>query len=537
MSQAATEDPRQKLIRLVGEGVSVRAAAHACRLPRNVASGILSSATIASGPFSGAPQSPIAVPTPNATADQPAPPPANLVRTPIHGHTFQSFSAPLAFDGFTLARVRSAISQHRQGIFLESSLLARAILSFGPVLAALKQRMSPMMSLPRHIRCGTRGLSRVLGQEVEAQLAPRSGLSPSPYFPHTLWGAIQYYLAMDGFAVLQHVHGEPDLETGVAPVYTRLWPNWAVQYYRYRKTYVAITSEGPVDIISGDGKFTLIADNDEPHFLGAIVALGEEALAGKFSQQSRSDWIQRYGNPKLVGEMPPGVGVRTPEGDAFFDALSTLRGPDGFGLIPNGASLTWEQLQASQSTAFKDDLDSHWQFVAAILLGSDGTMTRGTGVYSAPIFAGVRRDLVDQDLKAAVRGINLGHVRPWLQFNYAESIAAAKGWEEPVLDIPLPDPDADARIKSYSDRVLAFHAIVKAEREAGFVVTQERASQLAESLSIDCPTLRDPTGKEFPSVSSESTSNSDDSESKAQQGSAESSSEATRNGGTTTGDE
>jgi hypothetical protein len=293
-----------------------------------------------------------------------------------------------------------------------------------------------------------------------------------------------------GFHVLQHVDGEPDPITGVRPRYTRLWPTWAVQYYRYRRTFVAITTDGPVDILN-DGKFTLVADSIEPHFTGAIVALGEEAFDGKATQRARAAYIERYGNPKWIGTMPLGTAVRTPEGQAFFDAIRTLRGPDGFGLLPNGATYKLEGLSGQTSTVFKDALESNWQYVAAILLGSDGTMTRGTGVYSAPIFAGVRRDLVDRGLKMAVRGANQGHVAPWLALNYAASIEAAKGWIEPVLDIPLPDPDSDARIKSYIGRVEDFHKVISLERANGFEITQERIEQLATALDIDPPTISD----------------------------------------------
>src|SRR5262249_11327184 len=155
--------------------------------------------------------------------------------------------------------------------------------------------------------------------------------------PPVLWGSMQLDLAMMGFTVLQHAYGDPDPETGVRPIYTRRWPTWAIQYHRWRRTYVALTLEGPVDIISGDGKFTLIGDSEEPHFDGAIRALGLEVLDGALVKQARASYVDRYGNPKWVGFMPEGVAVRSPEGDAFFDALATIQGPNGFGALPFGS--------------------------------------------------------------------------------------------------------------------------------------------------------------------------------------------------------
>lgn len=487
---ARTIDPetRERFLRLTrDEGVSVRAAARAANIPHTTAARIYAQSEL---PYSGGAQSPAVIPPPAWDSDQPRPPPAFEFVPGYNAHAFKSFIAPLTFDGFSLERVRNAISLHRQGIFLESSALAITIMGYGPVIAALGQRVAPALALPRLVRSGTRGLSRVLGAMVRDQLAPRAGLMPSQYFPPTLWGSMAIDLAQMGFAVLQHVYGDPDPVTGVRMVYTRRWPTWAVQYYRYRRTFVAITTDGPVDIIN-DGKFTLVADNEEPHFMGAIVALGEEAFDGVATKRARAQWIDRYGDPKLVGKMPANVGVRSPEGQAFFQALSTLRGPDGFGALPAGSSLEWSALSAQQSTAFETALASNWQYVAAILLGSDGTMTRGTGVYSAPIFAGVRRDLVDRDLKAMVRAVNQGHVAPWLDANFSASIAVAGGWVEPVLDIPLPDPDGDARQASIATRMKAVVDQVAAERTAGCVVTQERVNQIADSLGVDAPTLAD----------------------------------------------
>jgi len=440
-------------------------------------------------PYTGGPQAPADMPPMALMVDQPRPPPATFTFDPrYHGHTFQSFSAPVAFDGWTLKRARDAVSMHRQGYFLESSSLAIVLLSFAPVLAATGQRLSPALALPRKVKCGTRGLSRILGEKVEKQIAPSAGLLPSPYFPPTLWGSTGFDLAFMGFSVWQHAYGDPDPESGVRMCYTRRWPSWAASYYRYRRQFVAMTSEGPIDIVSGDGKWTIIADSEEPHFMGAIVALHEEVLAGIFDKRALSSYIDKYGNPKWIAEMPPGTGVRTPEGDAAFEAIATIRGPDGFGVVPNGMKVNLEGLTAGASTVVKDALDSHWQYIAAALLGSDGTMTRGTGVYSSPIFAGVARNLVDRDLRAVVRGANAGHIAPWLAFNYAASIEGAAGWIDPVLDIPLPDPDADARIKSYSERVKSFHEIIEQESK-WFVLTGERVEQLAKSLEIEPPVL------------------------------------------------
>src|SRR5512133_2093336 len=512
--QRTPEELRSKLLRLVrDENVTARAAARACGLSERTAGRILAESdspivsaagTIpsqgqlplfsgpetptASGPFNG--QQPVAnVPKYECRNDQPAPPQYRPFDPGYHGRSFRSFSAPLAFDGWDLDRVRGALSLHRIGNFLESSTLALIVMGFPPIMTALSQRIYPILSLPRHVRAGSRGFSRVLGLDIEQQLTPRAGLYPSNVFPSTLFGATAIDLAMMGFCVWQHVFGDPDPDTGIRPLYTRRWPTWAVQYYRWRRTYVAITDSGPVDICD-DGKFTLVAAQEEPHFFGASLALAEEALDGTCTRNARASWIDRYGSPKWVATMPQGTGSDSPEGRAMMDALYMLRGPDGYGVLPYGASLDVKSLSASQSTVLNDALASNWRNVASVLLGSDGTVSQGTGVYSSPLFKYVARGVVDKDLQTILRGVNGGHIGTYCRYNFAATIEESRGeWIQPVADIPLPDPDADARIASYATRVKSFHEIVKLKSENGCVIDDERIRQLASSLEIDPPTL------------------------------------------------
>jgi len=450
--------------------------------------GSLTSSLRAALPFSGAPQPAGArVPPPAWYSDQPPPPPSTVKFIPgYHDHTFSNFAAPLAFDGWTIDRIRNAVALHDQGIFLESNALMINIMRFAPVITALGQAIAPAVALPRRVLGGTRGLSRILAADVERQLCPRGGLLPSPYFPPTLWGSMAIELRMMGFTVLQHVEGDPDPITGVRPMYTRRWPSWAVNYYRYRRTFVAQTDAGPFDIVSGDGKFTLIADDEEPLYWGAVRQLGLEVFIDLMGDQAWGSFLNRYGNPKLWAEMPPNVGASSDVGDKMMLALATIRGPDGFGVLPNGAKLTWAQLAASQSQMFEANDKVRSARISGVLLGSDGTVSAGTGgVYQSPMFWGVRRDHIDRMLKAMVRGINMGHVAPFLSMNYEASISVASGWVPPVLDIPLPDPEGDARIKSYGERRAAFTTQIDADRKAGIDVTQEHVDQLAMRFEVD----------------------------------------------------
>lgn len=437
-------------------------------------------------PFSGAPQPPPNLPPQVYTADQPPPPPqVPVARAGYHDRTFTTFGQPIT-GGFTLERARAACRLHRQGFFLESYLFAVASLSFGPVFAALAQRIAPAMAQPKFVRGGSKGLAREIREQVEAQLAPRAGLSASVVFPAYLWGSISICVALMGFAVLQHVLGDED-EDGIRPVYTRLWPIWAVRYDAARRTFYAITNDGDVPILN-DGKFTLIADTEDPHlWCAAILALADPVMQGIQATQARASYVQLYGNPKLVGTMPPKVAVRSDEGNAFFEATQDVRNQDGVIILANGAELDFVQLAAETSKVFVDTDENVWKYIAAILLGSDGTISK-SGVYQSPDFAGVRHDIVARVLGCAVRGVNEGHVKTFVYFNWSASIERDKArgtWADPVLEIPLPDPAADARRDSLAKRMASLSTQVAAERAAGAIVDQGRVNVIAAALEVE----------------------------------------------------
>jgi hypothetical protein len=433
-------------------------------------------------PYSGEiPTSPANIPPPTYGVDQPilvSDPPQ--FREGYHDRTFQNWAAPNRFGGRTLPIARVDIETHDSGdSFLGSSILAIASTRFPAVYTALGVRCAPAIALPRQVDGGARGLARIVREEVEAQLCPRQGLLPSPCFPSTLWGAISIDLALMGFAVLQHVYGPPDA-AGRRRVYTRRWPTWAVYYQPYRRTYVALTNEGNVDILN-DGKFTLIGKTDIPHLQGAIRALMLPTLDGAQVIQARAQWIDRFSDPKFIATLPPDIAARSDIGLALQAALKIIRGPGGFGVLPHGTGFQAVGLDSKASTCFKEALESDNSYISAILTGVD--TTADAGVYKPLVFWGILRSTVGDDLAAINRGVNQGHVYPFTRFNYEAGIeeADARGiWTDPVLSTPLPDPEADARHEANAKKQQAFYAAVKAERDAGGNPDQDRIDALAE---------------------------------------------------------
>lgn len=451
-----------------------------------------------------APPAPPNNPAINWTRDQPAPAPSSFVYRPGYSeHTYQQFSAPLAFDGFSLDRIRAAVTMHRIGQFWESAALMVAVLGFSPAFAALQQAIAPILALPRHVHGGEKGLAKLVAGEVEEQLVPRGGLLPSPHFPPALWGTTAIYLRMLGFAVWQHIDGDPDPDTGIRPRYTRIWEPWAVQRTRSPRKAIAYTTEGPIEICN-DGKFTLVEDTNEGHlFDAAILALGEETLGGKLTQEARNSFTDFFGKPKLWAELPPNVPTSGQAGEAFLASVDGIFSPDGRGILPNGSKLTAVSISGEGSQAFQGGLLDAVIHIFMALTGSAGTigngMNAGAGQSYQPAKGGawtVAHHLIARPTMAMVRAANQGHVAPYCDVNYADVIARAKragAWKSPVLSIPIVSPDREERIAGVIARQKALSEQVKADREAGGVVDQDRVDLLAQDFEARPFTLADAT--------------------------------------------
>jgi len=434
----------------------------------------------ADAPFGPSPMNgpPPNVPPASYGASQPiAPPPGGTpFRLGYHDKTLVPNTPPVNFGGITLAFARTILDQHDAGTsFYFSYQLAVAMTRYPAVYSALGVRCAPAIALPRQIDGGARGLPRIVREEVEAMITPKDGRLSSPYFPSTLWGTIGWDLAMLGFAVLQHVYGAPDAR-GIRKMYTRRWPPWSVYYEPWRQTYVALIANGPpVDIIN-DGKFTLIGKTDIPHLQAAIRPLMMPVFDASQVVQARAGWIDKYSDPKWIGYMPEGQGPRTPEGRAFYDAMQEATSPGGVGAFPHGSNVKIEGLSAEASACFKEALDQDNSFVDRVLTGLD-TGANG-GVYKPLAFWGILHSTVGDDLAAEERGINSA-IDHYCDFNYADALPSK---DRPALDIPLPDPEADARFDAEAKRYKALTEQMDADRAAGFNVDVDRVAFLGSKL-------------------------------------------------------
>jgi hypothetical protein len=141
------------------------------------------------------------------------------------------------------------------------------------------------------------------------------------------------------------------------------------------------------------------------------------------------------------------------------------------------------------SGAFKEALVDHIIHIYMVLTGSAGTIGSGSATGAGPYQAqkggvwNVRHDLIALPVTAMARGINQGHIAPYCDENYADAIARAKragAWKPTILEVPLPAPDREERIKGDIERDKALVEQLIRIREAGGIVDQETLDRRAE---------------------------------------------------------
>lgn len=390
-------------------------------------------------------------------------------------------SSGTTFAGsWTVERMRRAIQAHDNGYFAESYAAAEKVTQWAIPFGAIEQRLSPSLRFPRVVEGGTEGLDAIARREAEA-LFVGSEDELAPAFPSAWWTLWNH--AMMGFCWWQTVF-EPTPNGSMLLPRTTIWPSESTYFDEGRNTWVAITlEEGLVDIDPRDPRWTLIGEGDKPWLSGGIRAIGNEFVEAIFTKDERASYSDEHGRPKPFLTLPAGIKIESEEGKAAFEALKIFYESEAGAVFQEGTKL--DKMESSPNTAMlmKDILELAGVYVAIVVLGTDGTMNKGTGgVYTSPTFEGVAASRVAADVKVLQRGANRV-LSAWRDLNYTGLTV------RPRAIFKVPDLDRDARTKSYADRMKALHETIKAERDNGCEVTQERVNDLALQFDVSPPIL------------------------------------------------
>mgnify|MGYP001618654468 FL=1 len=254
---------------------------------------------------------------------------------------------------------------------------------------------------------------------------------------------------------------------------------------------------GEVPITHGDGRWVVFAARELEPWKDCCLLPG--ALVWARHAFASRDWgkaTAAHGNAKVVGQLPEGVAIDSPEGAAYLDLLLAIASVDApAGIEPFGAKTQYLTNSSGAWQIFRDLAAATKISASQIYIGQDGSLgtnSTGPGVDLRALL-GVTNDIVEGDLHAIERGLLTGVIEPWCALNFGDSTLAPKRIYQ------IPDADQEQRREALSKQRVAFYDTIARERELGFGVAADRIAELAEEQGVTADVLAT-TSASAPSV-------------------------------------
>jgi hypothetical protein len=243
-----------------------------------------------------------------------------------------------------------------------------------------------------------------------------------------------------------------------------------------------------------DGHWTMIGEGDQPHMRGSILALDVSYVGGAILTRSGYNLSKTLGRQSPTMELPDGVMPNSPEGKDAGRVLADIGVSPHGGVFQHDAKLGAFSLTAQNADLFPAFKEGMLEDVELAILGRSGTMAKEDAQYVAAKGPVVRvpEKLIRRDVGVVEKGASLLFTTVARQ-NVADV-------DEIRLVGELPDTEQDERIaakqgrdKAEADKLTAFHAAVKAERDNGFdfvsLEGQARLNLLAARCGVEAPTI------------------------------------------------
>lgn len=398
-----------------------------------------------------------------------------------------------------LDAIRAARQQQMEGNFQLPAKLAEAQKSDDGIFTALRNRLSPARGLPVGlIAANASAKAQRIKDEAEALYGIKGVGCPSGAFSD-----INECIADHGVAFGVNVL-TPRADGSRVDIEHTYWPIEHVYWDRTIRAFVTRLDNGQLETIChGDGRWTIYTQHSSrPWRWGALLSTALIWADRQFGVRDRSRASNSHGNAKMIGELPEGVAIDSPEGEAFLMLLRTMHEALPYGIRPAGSKTEMLVNQSASWQIFKEIIDSRLGDAARVYLGHDGTIRAGGGNYIKDGYLfGVSADIVEADLRTMERGFYEGVLQPWTALNFGDSSLA------PMRRWLMPDADEDTRRASIAERRTKFWADLAAARAAGVIVDQAfvnaladefgvRAPQLAEAAPLPTPEAAQPDGGE-----------------------------------------
>ncbi len=413
----------------------------------------------------------------NAPEQAPAAPTKLSTDEAYLSHAFEPLP-PITLSQWDVESIREARDAHLIGQFQASALLADGLMTDGRVFSGLTQRVGVPLGIQREVIGGTRwngaGLTEIVRAAVEASLL----LPTSPTLAPSVLAPLFVDVAMMGVHILQIIR-HPRADGSRIDVELRPWPLQQAYWLEARRRYVVFTAgDGQFEIEPNDGKWIVIEPWGARSFkLGAIRALALLWADRAYAMRDRSNASASHGSMGIVGTLPEGTKIKSPEGVAFKSAVRGLQKARSGIIKPFGSSVEPFEPKTQAWRIFDSIVDSDNDDIALVL---KGVLPGGEGTYKPiPQLDGVRYDFVRLDVSAAQAQLQLGLVRPFVAWNWSDDPTLC-----PTHRWLVPDPREIERVDARARHHAALATTIQAYRGAGVVIDQALLSRLAAEYGI-----------------------------------------------------
>lgn len=365
--------------------------------------------------------------------------------------------------GWEIAQVRSALESLQNGLFDASSQLVDAVVADSRVQSAMASRSGGLLGRPlRHQPAKHK--NKDLAKKVCKAWVKRWPVMA----PEAALSELQQWSVMQGFGAFQLLWDTTSTKYWT-PMLSVFHPRYTYWDWTFR-CYVAITMDGQMPIIPGDGHWGLHA----PHgpyrgwMRSAIRAISPWWLARNYALRDWARYSERHGMPILKAIVPFGAdAARIAE---YRQSLSTL-GQESVIQVPqsgdpNIGGYDLEFLEASDQAwlAFLGLITQCNAEITLSLLGQNLTTEVKEGSFAAArVHADVRQAILESDARSLERTIYTQIARPFAALNFGDpSLAPITTWDVA--------PYEDNKVAA--DTLVSFATAVASLKTAGVEIKQ-----------------------------------------------------------------
>lgn len=365
--------------------------------------------------------------------------------------------------------LRNALDAHKNGQFALASSLADDLLGDDRVQATLGSRTGALFGLPAH---HTRGEADIDGECEAAWQEQWSRMSADGVFNEVKRQAI-----IMGFAVSEIIY-----DTSVTPWRQYLKP-WPARYIYYRmdiRRLVASTTDGPVIIEPGDGKWFVHAPFGiyRGWLHATIRAIADKWLIKQLTWRDRARYNERHGMP-IIKAYVPAAGDAAQKAN-FIAGMSTL-GQEAVVGLPQNVDETGYDLELLEAKdraweTFRSTIEDCDRAIILAIKSQNLTTEVNDGSFAAARqHGGTEQVTLEFDAKTFEEDLYTQVSRPFALYNFGDANAATRtGWDVE----PIEDANANAT------KLATFGAAMASLAASGVKLTSDGVVAMAAALQI-----------------------------------------------------